>query len=669
MFPVNPRRDSIFGRDCFASVSDLPCVPDHVGIILPATAVPQTLEQCAERGVPFVTIFTSGFAETGEAQGLALQQRVMDIARAGNIRMMGPNCNGMVNFVDAFALTSTATISGPRAAPGDLGVVSQSGGAGQVNVMWRAQQAGLGVNYQVSCGNACDLDLTDYAAFMLEQPSTRVVLMLAERIGDGDRLRALARRADALGKPIVMVKVGRTPAGSRAAASHTGAITGADEVCDAALRQMGIIRVDDCRELYETAMILRGGKLAGGHRAAATAISGGNLVMVADLGAAEGIDFPQYSQGTRDALGALLPGFGAASNPTDLTAAAIGQQDTYIKAAEVILGDPCIDALVPVITFAPAAEIRGTALLASQSDKLVPLLWTGKASNDAALTHASLVAEGHAVYSDALTCMRSLRRAMDYAAHIRGLVHAASQRPAGTDPEALRQRLLAAKGPMTEVDSKSLLALYGLPVTRERLARSAEDAVEIARAIDGPVALKVQSADIPHKTEAGGVALGLKGAAQIGKAYAQIDASARAYRPDARIEGVLVQEMVDRSVEMLLGVSRDPTFGLVLTVGLGGIFVEIMRDAAHRLPPVSHDEALRVIGELRGAALLHGARGRPAADIDALADAIVRLSWLAHDARDLIDELDINPLCVLPAGQGTRVVDALVVPRGKSPAK
>ena len=161
VFPVNPKRDLIFGRDCFASVLQLPVVPDHVGIILPALAVPQTLEQCAERGVPFVTIFTSGFAETGEAEGRALQQRAMDNARAGNIRMMGPNCNGMVNFVDAFALTSTATISGPRAAPGDLGVVSQSGGAGQVNVMWRAQQAGLGVNYQVSCGNACDLDLTD----------------------------------------------------------------------------------------------------------------------------------------------------------------------------------------------------------------------------------------------------------------------------------------------------------------------------------------------------------------------------------------------------------------------------------------------------------------------------------------------------------------------------
>jgi len=257
---------------------------------------------------------------------------------------------------------------------------------------------------------------------------------------------------------------------------------------------------------------------------------------------------------------------------------------------------------------------------------------------------------------------------MDYAAHLRGLAQAAPRRPAGTDPEALRQRLREARGPMTEVDSKTLLALYGMSVTRERLATSAQQAVQFANEIGGPVALKVQSADIPHKTEAGGVALGLSDAERIAQAYAQIVASAKAYRPDATIDGVVVQEMVEPSVEMLLGVSRDPTFGLVLTVGLGGIFVEIMRDAAHRLPPVSPDEALRVIGELRGAALLRGARGRPAADIDALADALVRLSWLAHDAADLIDELDINPLCVLPAGRGTRVVDALVVPRGKTSA-
>ena len=292
IYPVNPKRSEIFGLKCYASLADLPQVPDHVGIVLPGVGVCAVLEECVKKRVPFATVFSAGFAETGTEEGKAMQARAIGIARAGGLRFMGPNCTGMVNFVDAFAFTSTATIKGPRRPAGDLGVVSQSGGAGQVNVMWRAQQAGMNVSYQVSCGNDADLNLLDYMAFMVESERTKVVLVIAERIADGDKLRALARRAAELDKPIVMVKVGRTEAGSRMAASHTGSVTGADEVSDAALRQMGIVRVEDTNELYETAMLLRTGKRAAGWRAAATSVSGGNLVMVADLGASVGIEFP-----------------------------------------------------------------------------------------------------------------------------------------------------------------------------------------------------------------------------------------------------------------------------------------------------------------------------------------------------------------------------------------
>ena len=374
IYPVNPRRATVFGLPCHSSIAELPEVPDHVGIVLPATAVPQALEECAARGVPFATVFSSGFGELGTEVGRAMQQRIVQQAREGGIRLMGPNCNGMVNFVDGFALTSTATIQGKRRPAGDIAVVSQSGGAGQVNVMWRAQQAGLGISYQVSCGNAADLDLIDYAWFMLESAATRVVLMLVERLTDGDRLRRLASRADALGKSIVIVKVGRTEAGSRAAASHTGAITGADDVCDAALRQMGIVRVDDCNELYETAMLLRQGRTVAGRGAAATSISGGNLVMVADLGASLGLEWPEYTAQTRECLAQALPGFGSATNPTDLTAAAIGQDGAYEQAARAILADPAVDVMIPVLTIASAADIRTMARVAAASEKIVPIL-------------------------------------------------------------------------------------------------------------------------------------------------------------------------------------------------------------------------------------------------------------------------------------------------------
>ena len=659
IYPVNPKRSEIFGLRCYPSLADLPGKPDHVGIVLPAASVAATLEDCGKLGVPFATVFSAGFGETASSEGRAQQQRIVEIARAGGVRIMGPNCNGLINFVDVFALTSTATIRGPRRAAGDIGVASQSGGAGQVNVMWRAQQAGLGISYQVSCGNDADLDLLDYMAFMVESERTRVVLAIAERIADGARLRALARRAAELDKPIVMIKVGRTEAGSRAAASHTGSVTGADEVCDAALRQMGILRVEDTSELYEAAMLLRRARRPAGRRAAATSISGGNLVMVADLGASLGVEFPEYSQSTQSRLVELLPGFSTASNPTDLTAASIGKKDTYASVAKIIADDPAVDALIPVVTMAAAEEIRSIAALSAGCAKPVAILWTGNAIGEAALTHESLVAEGHAVYRDALACLKALRATMRYAEFRRRLARPGPQRPAGMDVAAAKRILAGKQGTLSEMQSKALLACYGMPVTRESLAGNPYEAIGHARAFAGPVALKIQSPDIAHKTEANAIRLGVTGDAAIRSAFQDVIDSARKYRTDACIEGVLVQEMVVGGHELLVGVSRDPVFGPVLTVGLGGIYVEVFKDVAFRLPPVSLEDAKDMIDELRCAEILKGARGKQPVDVDALADCIERISWLAVDLQDRIVELDINPLRVLP--NGARVVDALVV--------
>ena len=658
IYPVNPKRSEIFGLKCYPSLADLPQVPDHVGIVLPSAGVLAALGECVSIGAPFATVFSAGFAETGTEEGKALQQRAVSIARgsphAGGLRFMGPNCNGLVNFVDAFAFTSTASIRGARRPAGDIGVASQSGGAGQVNVMWRAQQAGLDISYQVSCGNDADLDLLDYMAFMVESERTKVVLAIAERIPDGGKLRRLARRAAELDKPILMVKVGRTEAGSRMAASHTGSVTGADDVCDAALRQMGIVRVMDTSDLYETAMLLRKGKRANGRRAAAASISGGNLVMVADLGATVGVEFPAYSEATQAKLKAYLPGFSATTNPTDLTSAAIGARDAFSSVARIMAQDEGIDAVVPVITFSPKAEIMAIAAVSAGSPKPVPILWTGKCSDDPALTPEVLVADGHAVYRDALPCMKALRAAMRYAEFRRQMARPAPQRPARIDVDTARK--MPFQGTLSEAQSKALLGIYGLPVTRESLAKNADEAVSMA---GGPVALKIQSPDIPHKTEANAIRLNVSGAAAIRHAYQEVIDSAKKYKPDARIEGVLVQEMVTEGQEILIGVSRDPVFGPVLTVGLGGIYVEIMKDVAFRLPPIGKIEAGEMIRELRGFPLLAGARGQSPLDIEALADCIERVSWLAVDLQDRISELDINPLRVLP--KGAKVVDALVV--------
>ena len=663
IYPVNPNREDIFGLRCYPSVLALPETPDHVGIVLPAHAVPQALEQCVQRGVKFATVFSSGFGEMATKEGLALQQRILDISRSGSMRIMGPNCNGLINFVDGFALPATGTISGPRCPAGDIGIVSQSGGAGQVNTMWRAQQAGLGISYQVSCGNSADIDLLDYAAFMLEQANTRVVLVLAERIANGEKLRLLARRAADIDKPLIMVKAGRSAIGSRVAASHTGAVTGEDAVWEAALAQFGVIRVDDSRDLYETAMLLRRGWRPEGRRAAATSISGGNLVQVADLGAVAGIEWPGYSAHTQARLGELLPAFGFASNPTDLTAgAAMGAAETFATAARIILDDPAVDVMIPVLTFARAAEIRAIADLSSSSKKPVAILWTGRSSDDPQLTPSSLVAAGHAVYQDAGPCLRAVRAAMWYAEFRKRHAAPSSTRPAGIDTAAARALLSQNHGPLSEHTSKALLRCYGLPAMREFLATTEQQAVVHARTIGGPVALKVQSPDLLHKTEAGALRLNVVGDDEVLRAYKDVVAASRAWRSDARIEGVLVQEMIIDAHEMLIGISHEPSLGPIVTFGLGGIHVEVLNDVAIRLPPFDQNVALDGLNGLRSAAILKGVRGRPASDINALVDALVRVSWLAVDLQDLVAELDINPLCVMPEGRGIRMVDSLVIP-------
>lgn len=664
VFPVNPNRAQVFGRPCFRSLSDLPAVPDHVGIVLPAQACIAAVAECGRLGIPFATVFSSGFAELGTDASRALQAELLRVARAGGVRVMGPNCNGMINFVDGFALTSTATISGPRRMAGDIGIVGQSGGATQVNVMWRAQQAGLGVSYQISSGNDADLDLLDYMAFMVEDPRTRVVLALAERIADGARLRALAARAAALGKPVALIKFGRTEAGARAAASHTGAITGADAVFDAVARQLGLIRVTDAAELYEAAMLLRQGRRPAGHRAAALSISGGNLVLLSDLAAAQGITFPDYAPDTAARLRGLVPGFMAVNNPTDMSAGAIGSPDIFGGAARVLVEDPSIDAAVPVLTIAPRADIRAIADLAASSPKPLAILWTGRCADDPALTPESLVAEGLAVYRDALPCAQALARAMDWAAFLRRQADAPPPaRPAGCDPDAARHRLRAAGARPTERDARAVLALYGLHGPEEAVAATAEDAAALAARHAGPVALKILSPDIAHKTEVGGVRLGLRGAGAVRGAAAEILAAVAARAPAARIDGLLLQEMVTGGQEMLLGMTRDVTFGPVLTLGFGGVHVEVLRDVTFRLPPVSPEEATRMLAELRLSPLLDGLRGAPAADAPALADAVARFSWFVADCGDLLEEAEINPLAVLPRGQGVRVLDALLVPR------
>jgi acetyltransferase len=663
IYPVNPRLKDINGLKCYPGIKDLPETPDHVGIVVSSERVFDVLEDCASIGVRFATVFSGGFAESGTDEGRARQKRLIEFGKAKGIRFMGPNCNGIVNFIDRFAMTSTAAVRGNHARAGDIGVVSHSGGLGQINVMWRAMEHGLGISYEASCGNEADIDTLDFARFMLHSDTTNVVLLAIEGIKSGEKFRALAEAAAELEKPLVILKIGSTEAGSRAAASHTASIAGDNDIIKAMCRQYGLIQVNECNELYETAVFLRHRKWPKGRGLAAVAPTGGNIVNLADAGAVFDLQWNAFTAETQDALGKLMPGYGKVGNPTDLTSAATGDQDFYRKALTTIAADPGVDVMIPIVPSPTKKNLLQTVEMMNQCGKQTAMLWVGGCMDDKDFKARDLISDGVVVYRDATPCTRAIRAAYDFGQYVQARKSGALTpvRPAGIDQATAQNQFKRLGQKITEREAKTLLAHYGLPVTQEALAENAAQAVSLAQKIGSKVALKIDSPDIAHKTEAGGIRLGVEGAAAITEAFDAIVKSAKAYAPQATINGVLVQEMARPGVEMMLGMILDPVFGPIVVVGLGGIFVEVLKDIAYRAAPVTPVQANEMLDELRGVKLLAGVRGMSARDRNAVVDAIVRLSWFAHDFKNDITEMDINPLMVYENGAGARVLDALIV--------
>lgn len=662
--PVNPGRKTVFGRTSYPSLAALPQVPEHVGIVLAADHVLPALEDCATRGVKFATVMSGGFAETGSAEGVRLQNALKAFVKRTGMRIMGPNCNGFANFTDGFVMTNTSAVQGKRNVPGNVAVIGQSGGLAQVNVMWRAIDAGVDISYQVSCGNEADIDAIEFAQFAVEDEASDVVLIAAESIRSGERFRALAQAAAERSKPLIILKFGKTEAGRKAAASHTGAITGADEVADAAFKQFGVIRVDDCNELYEFAKLLRKRRWPRGKRLAALTGSGGHCVLAADTAASLGLQWAEFEPKTSDALGKMLPSLVGLANPLDLTSAMTGSPRLFSESLQVIAADANVDVLMPIMVAPTLGGIDDLVKVNESVEKPVAVLWTGYCPQDNAITVATLNQRGVPAYRDARMCLRAVRTAVDYGEFLQRFRRESrvAKRDLPQNAKAHASPYLSQSGSvLTERVSKLALAAYGLPVTRETLARTADEAVQAAASIGGAVALKIESANVPHKTEAGGVKLNVSGEAAVRAAYADILKAVAAHAPRAKIDGVLVQEMAPAGVEMMLGVTRDITFGTVVSVALGGVHVEVLKDIAHGIAPLTHDDARRMVDGLAARKLLDGVRGAPACDVDALCDAIVRLAGFAQDFADSIAELDINPLIVLPRGQGVWVVDALIV--------
>ena len=661
VYAVHPRHDEVLGVPCYPDLQSLPGPVDSVAILLGADKVPRILEQVADMGAGAAWVLAAGYGEAGP-EGEALEAELGRIAEESGLLVCGPNCIGVANLVDGAATYSVAL--SPETHAGGVSAVVQSGAI----CLGLANSARFGFRYLISSGNETVLDSADYIGYLAHDPSTRVILAFLEGIRRPEKFVAAAEAAARNGKPILAVKVGRSEIARRTLQAHTGSLAGSDRVMDAAFERLGVMRLDTLDELMEAAELFDNCPLPRGDGVGLLSLSGGQIGLIADLAQDLGLDFPSLSAEAEAALAGILPPFSAIANPLD----AWGSGDleaTYPACVEVVSQEEQFDLLaVSRDTPVDVAEREVEQSLAVAKAAVKAAHGTGKPvllfSNLCAGFEPQVrdvLGEGGVPYlqgtRETLRAIQAFLRYGEFQRRRTDVVETGCPSPASLP--WWRKRL--GEGPLSEVEGRRLLADYGIRGPEERVAGTGQAAAAAARAIGFPVVLKILSADIQHKTEIGGVRVGLKDDEAVRLAFEEVMVVARECHPKADLEGVLIQEMVsDDAVEVIVGVLQDADFGPVVVFGSGGILVELVKDSALRLPALSHGDALEMIGETHAARLLAGFRGKPAADVDALVDALVRVSQLAVDLGDGIAALDINPLMVLPEGEGVQAVDTLV---------
>ncbi|WP_329411090.1 acetate--CoA ligase family protein [Streptomyces sp. NBC_00704] len=649
LHPVHPTRTSVFGLPCVASVADLPEQVD-LAVLLVSDPLP-VIERLAETKVRFAVVFASGFAETG-AQGAAAQERLAAAVERSGMRLLGPNTN--LNAFERFR----DDLSGPA-----IALITQSGHQGRP--VFALQELGVRVSHWAPTGNEADLETADFLSYFAERPEVGAIACYVEGLKDGRSFLLAADRAARRGVPVVAVKVGRTEAGARTAASHTGKLTGADEVVDAAMRQYGVIRVDGLDELQDTATLLARARPPRATGVAIYSISGGTGAHAADLATAAGLELPALSSAKQAELHQWIPAYLNVANPVDNGGHPVGDERGR-KIIDAILDDPAVGVLICPVTgpFPPLSDrlVQDLVDAAERTDKLVCVVWGSPVGTEPAYREVLLGSSRVATFRTLSNCIAAVRAHLDHHRFVTGYRSPFDQAPRTPSPSYRKAQLLMRPGQqLSEHAAKQLLRAYGIRVPREQLVTSAAAAVRAAGLVGYPVVMKASGAQIAHKTELGLVKIGLTSASQVRDAYRELTDIAR--YEGVELDGVLVCQMVERGVEMVVGVTHDDLFGPTVTVGLGGVLVEVLRDAAVRVPPFGEDQARAMLAELRGRALLDGVRGRPPADVDALVEVVLRVQRMALELDADLAELDVNPLVVLPRGQGAVALDALAVCR------
>ncbi|MGW5401274.1 acetate--CoA ligase family protein [Streptomyces sp. NPDC003952] len=647
LHPVHPTRTTVFGLPCHASVADLPEQVD-LAVLLVADPLP-IVEQLAEAKVKFAVAFASGFAETGD-EGAAAQARLGAAVQRSGLRLLGPNTN--LNAFEKFR----DDLDGPA-----IALITQSGHQGRP--VYTLQELGIRLSHWAPTGNEADLETSDFISYFAEQPEVGAIACYVEGLKDGRQFLLAADRAARNGVPVVAVKVGRTETGARMAASHTGKLTGADTVVDAAMRQFGVIRVDGLDELQDTAALLARARKPLADGVVVYSISGGTGAHFSDLATEAGLSIPTLSQAKQDELHQWIPQYLGVSNPVDNGGHPVGDWRGR-KIIDAILADPSVGVLICPITgpFPPMSDklAQDLADAAEQTDKLICVIWGSPVGTEEAYRTTLLGSSRVATFRTFGNCITAVRAYLGHHRFTAAYRSPFEDAPRTTSPSFRKAQALMRPGQqLSEHAAKQLLRAYGIRVPREQLVTSAAAAVRAAGLVGYPVVMKASGPQLAHKTELGLVKIGLTSASQIRDAYRELTDIAR--YENVPLDGILVCQMVERGVEMVVGVTQDDLFGPTVTVGLGGVLVEVLHDVAVRVPPFGEDQARAMLGELRGHALLEGVRGAPPADVDALVEVILRVQRMAMELGDELSELDINPLMVLPRGQGAVALDALAI--------
>ncbi len=678
VYPVSRSATEVQGLKAYPSVDALPQPVDLAILIVPAEYVAAELERCGRAGIKAAVILSSGFAEEGET-GTRMQREIASTARRYDMAVSGPNTEGFANIAAALCATFSQAMdkaAGPlmpaRAlGRGQVSVISQSGGLGFA-FFDRARPRHLKFRYIVTTGNEAVLETSDFVDTMLDEGETDVFLLLLEAVKPPEKFKRVAEKALKAGKPLIVGKIGQSGPGRRAVASHTAALAGSQAAYRAVFERYGLIEGRDFDEMLDLAagFLACGDRMPAGKRVGICTASGGAGVWMADACAAAGLDVPVLDDETRAAIDLHLPSYATSQNPVDSTAQGV-QKLGYAQFAQLVARSPSIDGVIVVITARRSAFLEADLPklkdLAHESSKPV-FMWTYTLPSERSVE--ILNAAGYPLFTGAHGCARTMRAMADYRTLREHWLRAIEITPPRAAGRAKVGAMLAQSGPvLCEYRARPLLSAYGIGTEHPgELVHASEEAAAAAQAIGRPVALKVQSADIPHKTEAGAVVLNLIGADIIRAAYDRVLAAAKRHSPAARIDGVLVQPMAPPGREVILGVNRDPTWGLLLMVGLGGVLVEALGDVA--LAPVPLDEAAArvLIARLKGASVFGSYRGLPPADTAAHADLIVALSQFAADHEDDIEAIDLNPVIVHAQGDGVSVVDALIVKRDSQTA-